>query len=125
MALAARKASLVEQLREHDGDRHKTDDSAWLVRREALLTEASDVLRQLEEGVPETAAEAPTTAGRKVTLAWGGGLLVFFGLAAGGITGLLLATPFAGRSQPSKTSQVLAMATAISIILAAWARALF
>lgn len=86
VALAARKASLVEQLREHDGDRHKTDDSAWLVRREALLTEASDVLRQLEEGVPETAAEAPTTAGRKVTLAWGGGLLVFFGLAAGGVS---------------------------------------
>jgi rhomboid protease GluP len=47
-----------------------------------------------------------------------------FGLAAGGITGLLLATPFAGRSQPNKTSQILAMAAAIAIILTAWARAL-
>ncbi len=48
-----------------------------------------------------------------------------FGLAAGAITGLLLATPFAGRDQPNKRSQVLAMAAAMALVLAAWARAFY
>lgn len=47
-----------------------------------------------------------------------------FGLAAGGMTGLLLATPFAGRSQPNKIGQALALTLAIAISLGAWARAL-
>ena len=43
-----------------------------------------------------------------------------FGLAAGGLTGLLLAVPFASRSIPNNLGQALAMATALAVIAAAW-----
>jgi membrane associated rhomboid family serine protease len=43
-----------------------------------------------------------------------------FGLAAGGLTGLLLAAPFASRSRPNPFGQGLAATTAFAVILAAW-----
>lgn len=43
-----------------------------------------------------------------------------FGLAAGGLTGLLLAAPFAGRPRLSGIGQSLAATSAIALILVAW-----
>ncbi len=85
--LLSQKESLLEQLREHDGDRNKMDDAAWAERRERLLARASGVLRQLEEA-PETAtevsSEVPAEAtGRGLTVTWVVGLLLFCGVAAG------------------------------------------
>ncbi len=46
-----------------------------------------------------------------------------FGLAAGGMTGLLLAVPFASRPRPNSFGQCLAATTAFAMILAAWLHA--
>jgi rhomboid protease GluP len=43
-----------------------------------------------------------------------------FGLAAGGLTGLLLAAPFAGRPRLTRSGQSLAAMIAIALILLAW-----
>ena len=43
-----------------------------------------------------------------------------FGLAAGGLTGLVLAVPFAGRDQPNNVSQGLAIVVALALVLCAW-----
>jgi len=86
VALATRKQSLLEQLREHDGDRHKMDDAAWAARREALLAEAAEVLKDLDQGPQALAFEEPPPASRKLTLGWIAGLIVFFALAAGGVS---------------------------------------
>jgi tetratricopeptide (TPR) repeat protein len=82
-ALSARKGSLLEQLREHDGDKSKTDPTVWAQRREALLSEAAEVLRQLDEGPADLVFEPGKPAGGKVTLFWMVGLVAFFGVAAG------------------------------------------
>ncbi len=82
-ALTARKESLLEQLREHDGDKKKMDPEAWQERREALLSEAAEVLRQFEEGPADLAFETPTPTGRRVKMGWMAGLVAFFVLAAG------------------------------------------
>ncbi len=54
----------------------------------------------------------------------GGGRVDFsahlFGLAAGGLTGLLIAAPIAGRPRPNPFVQGLAAATALAMILVAW-----
>ena len=47
-----------------------------------------------------------------------------FGLAAGGLTGLLLAVPFSIRAHPGRLTQGLAMLTAIAVVFAAWLRAI-
>ncbi|MFP6655668.1 MAG: rhomboid family intramembrane serine protease [Myxococcota bacterium] len=47
-----------------------------------------------------------------------------FGLAAGGLTGLLLAVPFAKPARPGRAKQGLATIIALAIVLTAWLRAL-
>ncbi len=86
-ALHARKDSLMEQLREHDGDRHKMSAEAWKVRREVLMAEAILVLQELDADLlGEAVLEPVPPANRKLAAAWALGLLTFFGLAAGGVS---------------------------------------
>ena len=47
-----------------------------------------------------------------------------FGLAAGALTGLLLALPFAIRGEPKRLAQGLSMMAAVAIVFTAWAWAL-
>lgn len=83
-ALLARKESLVEQLREHQGDRSKMDAAAWTARHEVLLAEAAEVLRALDQDSDQALVfETAAPAGRGLTMAWVAGLVVFFGVAAG------------------------------------------
>ncbi|MBW2425310.1 MAG: rhomboid family intramembrane serine protease [Deltaproteobacteria bacterium] len=47
-----------------------------------------------------------------------------FGLAAGGLTGLVLAIPFAGHPRPGRTGQIVAFGAAALLIAGAWTLAL-
>ena len=86
--LSARKEQLMEALRELDADRSKVEEAAWSARREALLAEASDTLRALEQGPSEPVVEAtpdrPAPAPARRAL-WALGTVGFFGLLAGGL----------------------------------------
>lgn len=83
--LAARKASLMDQLRALDGDRGKLDPAVFQARRNALVDEAAKVLQQLESVDTTPAPEpAPVGSSRGALTAglWSAGVLLFFGLLA-------------------------------------------
>ncbi|MBN2798034.1 MAG: tetratricopeptide repeat protein [Deltaproteobacteria bacterium] len=46
--LSGRKAALLEQIRDVDSDRVRLGDAAWQTERELLITEASEVLKELD-----------------------------------------------------------------------------
>jgi tetratricopeptide (TPR) repeat protein len=66
--LQAKKAQLIEQLKQLDADREKMPDAAWQADRDALLVQAADVLRRMEAPAPAVAAAPPVSRGR--ALAW-------------------------------------------------------
>ncbi len=76
--LRARKEVLMEALHEVDADREKLGEEAWRSRREALVGEAADTLRALDQGEPAAPAEAeaprkaPSSAASRAGWALGG-----------------------------------------------------
>ena len=75
--LLARKAQLIEAIRSLELERDKHDPADYASRREALVSEAAEVLRAIEEPVPEPAATGGT-----------GGIGVIWALASAGFIGL-------------------------------------
>lgn len=88
--------SLLAQLREHQGEQHQMDPTAWQAERDRLEHAAADAMRDRDAvaKAPEKAAAgktgratAPSTAPagffvrhpQLVGAAWGAGLVVFFG----------------------------------------------
>ncbi|HEY1416522.1 MAG TPA: hypothetical protein VGF41_01415 [Myxococcaceae bacterium] len=88
--------SLLSQLREHQGEQHQMDPTAWEAERDRLERAAADAMRARDalEKQPETAAgkgkkgaapAAPAPQGffgrhpQLVGAAWGAGVVVFFG----------------------------------------------
>jgi membrane associated rhomboid family serine protease len=86
--------------------------------------------RRHQSAVPGRGAWVAFAAGLGIVamLGSGGARVDFsahlFGLAAGGVTGLLLAVPFAKPAKPDQTKQSLAMVAALVMMFAAWVRAL-
>lgn len=81
--LDARKATLVEALRELDADRGKLDEPTWSRRREGLLEAAAETLRAREAPAPaEPQSAPPPRAVSNSGLVWAGSTALFFaGLA--------------------------------------------
>lgn len=77
--LLARKQVLLESLRELDADHPKLDEADYLARKQALVTEAAEVLRQLD--APEAPPVLTPSARRGSPLAVALSLVVFFTLA--------------------------------------------
>lgn len=87
--------SLLSQLREHQGEKHQMDPTAWEAERDRLERAAADAMRARDalEKQPEKAAArgkkgasaAPAPTGffgrhpQLVGAAWGAGVVVFFG----------------------------------------------
>ena len=94
--LAVRKQVLLTQLRDLDGEQTKLDPSTHAAQREALLSEAAEVLRALEEGHPTPPAES--AGGSRHLLGFGVGVLAFLLLA-----GLALSKALAPRGDGSLT----------------------
>lgn len=84
--LAARKEQLLEALHEVDADRAKIGEEAWRARREALVDQAADTLRALDQGeaeAPADAAPAAAEGGRSWRVAaWATAVVAFFGALA-------------------------------------------
>jgi len=98
-ALAARKASLVEQLRLLEADRDKLDPQTFSDRHAALLAAAADALRQLDAPAPPAPAAAAPTADRAGDRrALQAGLWVAAAVAFFGVLGVLLSGSTAERA---------------------------
>jgi len=77
--LRARHDSLLDQIRELDADRGKLDAATYSARREALISQAADTLRELESGpAPAPAPAEPTASGGGSGMIWAGVSVVFF-----------------------------------------------
>lgn len=86
-ALRARKTSLIEQIRVLDADMGKLDQAAFLAQREALVIEAAETLRQLDQladtPAPAAPPQADDAAGDRRALRaglWVSLVVVFFGI---------------------------------------------
>ena len=98
-ALAARKASLVEQLRLLEADRDKLDPQTFADRHAALLAAAADALRQLDAPAPAPPALSPSPADRAADRrALQAGLWVAAAVAFFGVLGVLLSRSTADRA---------------------------
>jgi len=79
--LNARKAQLLEELKNLELDRSKHDPSDYASRKDALVNEAADVLRAIDAPIAVEPASKPVPAGG-VRALWAVGSAAFIGIAA-------------------------------------------
>lgn len=96
--LTVRKEVLLTQLRDLEGEQEKLDAATYTARREALLGQAAEVLRALEEGEPSAEPVLEQEGGNRNLLWYGVGVVVFFLLA-----GLALSKGLAPRGDGGMT----------------------
>jgi cytochrome c-type biogenesis protein CcmH/NrfG len=83
--LEARKAILLDELRELEADRHKLDATELAAQREALIQSAADVLREAD--APAASHEAaPVAARARAPIGWLVGAVAFFALLGLGLS---------------------------------------
>lgn len=82
--LDARKAILLDEIRELEADRHKLDAAELESQREALLQSAADVLREAD--APAAPEPAPAAARSRAPYGWLVGAVAFFALLGLGLS---------------------------------------
>jgi tetratricopeptide (TPR) repeat protein len=82
--LDARKAILLDEIRELEADRHKLNASQLEAQREVLLQSAADVLREAD--APTAPEAAPVAARSRAPIGWLIGAVAFFALLGLGLS---------------------------------------